>query len=146
MFDVGTSATNIVQLDATGKLPAVDGSQLTNLPGGGTPAPQSVMVLKSNVDTDTFTKASPLLIPWNLEKYKDAGFSHSNTTNNTRAIVTSEGTYQISGRLRIFSTTAQSVQPTIKIYINGVVQNWSLDSGYIRNAGGSSDYWHLEFT
>ena len=114
--------------------------------GGGTPAPMAVMVLKSNVDTDTFTKASPLLIPWNLEKYKDAGFSHSNTTNNTRAIVTSAGTYQISGRLRIFSPTAQRVQPTIKIYINGAVQNWSLDSGYIRNAGGSSDYWTLEFT
>jgi hypothetical protein len=30
--DVGTIANKIVQLDATGKLPAVDGSQLTNLP------------------------------------------------------------------------------------------------------------------
>jgi len=31
--DVGTSASNVVQLDGTAKLPAVDGSQLTNLPG-----------------------------------------------------------------------------------------------------------------
>jgi len=30
-FDVGTSANNVVQLDGTGKLPAVDGSQLTNI-------------------------------------------------------------------------------------------------------------------
>ena len=30
--DVGTSAGNVVQLDADSKLPAVDGSQLTNLP------------------------------------------------------------------------------------------------------------------
>jgi hypothetical protein len=30
--DVGTSASNVVQLDGTAKLPAVDGSQLTNLP------------------------------------------------------------------------------------------------------------------
>jgi hypothetical protein len=30
--DVGTSANNVVQLDGTAKLPAVDGSQLTNLP------------------------------------------------------------------------------------------------------------------
>lgn len=37
--DVGTTANKIVQLDGTAKLPAVDGSQLTNLPGGGgTPA------------------------------------------------------------------------------------------------------------
>jgi len=33
-LDVGTSANNIVQLDGTAKLPAVDGSQLTNLPSG----------------------------------------------------------------------------------------------------------------
>ena len=32
--DVGTSASNVVQLDGTAKLPAVDGSQLLNLPGG----------------------------------------------------------------------------------------------------------------
>jgi hypothetical protein len=33
--NVGTGANQIVQLDGTAKLPAVDGSQLTNLPGGG---------------------------------------------------------------------------------------------------------------
>ncbi|MEO7991916.1 MAG: hypothetical protein ABI663_20340, partial [Chryseolinea sp.] len=32
--DVGTTAGKIVQLDGTGKLPAVDGSQLINLPSG----------------------------------------------------------------------------------------------------------------
>ena len=34
-LDVGTSANNVVQLDGTSRLPAVDGSQLTNLPSGG---------------------------------------------------------------------------------------------------------------
>lgn len=33
--DVGTTANKIVQLDTSGKLPAIDGSQLTNLPIGG---------------------------------------------------------------------------------------------------------------
>lgn len=33
--DVGTTANKLVQLDASGKLPAVDGSQLTNLPSSG---------------------------------------------------------------------------------------------------------------
>ena len=32
---VGTSANNVVQLDASSRLPAVDGSQLTNLPASG---------------------------------------------------------------------------------------------------------------
>jgi hypothetical protein len=38
--NVGTSASNVVQLDGSAKLPAVDGSQLTGLPGrlvAGTP-------------------------------------------------------------------------------------------------------------
>ena len=34
-LSAGTAAANLVQLDGSGKLPAVDGSALTNLPGGG---------------------------------------------------------------------------------------------------------------
>lgn len=34
-FNVGPNPNNIVQLDGAGKLPAADGSQLLNLPGGG---------------------------------------------------------------------------------------------------------------
>ena len=34
-LDVGTSANNIVQLDGSARLPAVNGSQLTNLPASG---------------------------------------------------------------------------------------------------------------
>ena len=34
-LNVGTSASQVVQLDGSAKLPAVDGSQLTNLPSGG---------------------------------------------------------------------------------------------------------------
>jgi len=33
--DTGTSANNVVQLDGSSRLPAVDGSQLTNLPASG---------------------------------------------------------------------------------------------------------------
>jgi hypothetical protein len=47
--DTGTSANNVVQLDGTAKLPAVDGSQLTNL---------SVSLSKSLV-TPTFTGTPP---------------------------------------------------------------------------------------
>lgn len=35
LVDTGTTANKVVKLDGTGKLPAVDGSQLTNLPAGG---------------------------------------------------------------------------------------------------------------
>lgn len=36
-LDVGTSAGNVVQLDGSGALPAVDGSNLTGIAAGGTP-------------------------------------------------------------------------------------------------------------
>ena len=44
-LDVGTSANNLVQLDSSSKLPAVDGSQLTNLP-----APSDARVFCGAVD------------------------------------------------------------------------------------------------
>jgi len=50
-LDVGTSATNVVQLDGSARLPAVDGSQLTNLPSAGIPA---------------LTSASPTSSPYNI--------------------------------------------------------------------------------
>lgn len=34
-LNAGTGANNVVQLDGSGRLPAIDGSQLTNLPSGG---------------------------------------------------------------------------------------------------------------
>jgi hypothetical protein len=37
VLDVGTSAGNVVQLDGSGALPAVDGSNLTGITAGGTP-------------------------------------------------------------------------------------------------------------
>lgn len=43
--NVGTSANNVVALDGTGKLPAVDGSQLTNLPNSGGGVYSSVTLL-----------------------------------------------------------------------------------------------------
>ncbi len=50
-LDVGTNANNVVQLDGTGKLPAVDGSQLTNLPpGGGTSFADNVFRIQDNTD------------------------------------------------------------------------------------------------
>ena len=45
--NVGTSAGNVVQLDGSAKLPAVDGSQLTNLPAASIPASTHVALFNS---------------------------------------------------------------------------------------------------
>lgn len=49
---VGTGANNLLQLDGSSKLPAVDGSQLTNLPGGDMVA---VTVVTSSSDISLST-------------------------------------------------------------------------------------------
>ena len=115
--------------------------------GGGTPSALPIMVLKSNAaDAGFGPTIGSLIVPWNLETYKDTGFSHSNTTNTTRAIVDNDGTYLIQGRLRIFNSVNQRAQPIVNILKNGVLLQGALDSSYIRNASGASDYWTLNFT
>jgi len=138
--------SGIVYNSTTKKMNQYNGSDWEEVGSSQTPEALPVIVLKSDDNTNTFSINSPLKLPWNVEKYKDSGFTHSNTTNNTRLIVDDEGTYQFSGRIRVYNGLSQRVQPTLKIYINGVVQNWSLDSGYIRNSGNASDFWTLEFT
>ena len=74
-YTVGTAAGNLVQLNASGQLPAVSGALLTNLPGGG-----SALVEKSaNVtnptagppadydnEIDYFFESSTFVAAWGL--------------------------------------------------------------------------------
>ena len=55
-LDVGTTANNVVQLDASARLPAVDASQLINLPSGATQLSDL-----SDVNTSTATNRNVLI-------------------------------------------------------------------------------------
>jgi hypothetical protein len=112
----------------------------------GTSQPLPIIALTSTDNSSTFTEASPLIISWDVESEKDTGFSHSNSTNNSRITVSDNSTYQFGGALRIFNNSDQRIQPLPKLRIDGVVQDIAVDSGYIRNSGSASDYWSLEFT
>lgn len=60
-LNVGTGANNIVQLDGTAKLPAVNGSQLTNLPGSNPAVNAHVILLDqkaSATEGGTFTSGA----------------------------------------------------------------------------------------
>lgn len=50
------TANKLVRLDSDGKLPAIDGSQLTNLPGGGSSEPPTNMVTTDTTQTITGLK------------------------------------------------------------------------------------------
>lgn len=51
LLDTGTNANQIVELDGSAKLPAVDGSQLTNLPSSGTFASGSISGSSTSMST-----------------------------------------------------------------------------------------------
>jgi len=74
--NVGTGANNVVQLDASSRLPAVDGSQLTNLPA----APVTSVNGQTGVVTGLLEAAN------NLSDVANAGTSRTNLGLGTAAV------------------------------------------------------------
>jgi hypothetical protein len=56
---IGTAAGNVIALDGTGKLPAVDGSQLTNLPGGPGGASSAVRIDSTSTANTVYVGKAP---------------------------------------------------------------------------------------
>ena len=101
---------------------------------------QPIIDLTSTDTSTTIIQATPTVLSWVVERAKDSGLTHDNITNNSRIIVDDDGTYQILGNIRMFST-AQRCQFVARVLIDGAIQAQPYGSGYIRNAGTSSDYW-----
>ena len=103
--------------------------------------PLKIINLTSTDTSSTFTRASPLICPWDVETYKDAGFTHSTSIANTKITIVDDGTYQIAASIRVYDATDQRAQTVAKILINGSALPQLFGSSYIRNSGNSSDYW-----
>ena len=74
--DVGTTANKIVQLDGSGRLPALDGSQLTNLPSSG-----GSSTLTGLTDTNISSAIGGQHLQWNGSNWENTfNFSSSGTT------------------------------------------------------------------
>jgi hypothetical protein len=67
-LDVGTSASNVVQLDGSARLPAVDGSQLTNLPSASAASETvaGVIEIATDAEATAATATDKALVPSNL--------------------------------------------------------------------------------
>jgi hypothetical protein len=111
-----------------------------NITISGTVEPLPICVLSSTNSGLTATQSTPAIFPWDVETEKDTGFTHSNSTNNTRLTVVADGTYQIQANIRMFSSQ-QRAQFVGRYLIDGVIQSMPLGSSYIRNNGTSSDFW-----
>lgn len=113
LLNVGTGANQVVQLDGTAKLPAVDGSQLTNLPvGGGGPGGLASVktrtirftsgIILNNTSGTWFTDSGGVLgrldvataQPLDGSSFMGADVT-IDTVNNTFTIV-NDGTYEVS--------------------------------------------------
>jgi len=106
---------------------------------------QPIIDLTSTDTSTTIIQATPTVLSWDVERAKDSGLTHDNITNNSRIVVDDNGTYQILGNIRMFST-AQRCQFVARVLIDGVIQTQPYGSGYIRNNGTSSDYWSCVVT
>jgi len=88
-LDVGTSATNVVQLDGSARLPAVDGSQLTNLPSGA-----STLGALTDVDVTGAVNTNVLKYNSTSGNWEDGAVAYSEVTGTpTLATVATTGAY-----------------------------------------------------
>tara|TARA_R110002020_G_scaffold65330_1_gene172564 strand:+ start:8191 stop:9492 length:1302 start_codon:yes stop_codon:yes gene_type:complete len=142
---VNTAKVSFPEAPIDGKQYARKDAAWEEVAASGTSEPLHIIVLNSTDDTQVFNRASPYTIEWDLEKEKDSAFTHSNTTNNSIIEINDSSTYSFAGNIRIFNGTDQRTQPTVKLIIDGTLQDWNLASGYIRNAGNASDFWTFDF-
>ncbi|MDB4526306.1 hypothetical protein N9180_01820, partial [Akkermansiaceae bacterium] len=86
-LDVGTGASNVVQLDGTGKLPAIDGSQLTNLPS-------SSLALDDLTDVTITSASTGEVLRYDGSEWVDAQLAYSDLSGTpTLATVATTGAY-----------------------------------------------------
>ena len=84
---LGTAANNIVQLTAAAKLPAVDGSLLTNTPAGGKVL-QQVHAVTSAVATGTTAMVADDTIPQNTEGNEAITLAITPTSASSKLLIT----------------------------------------------------------
>lgn len=77
-LNTGTSAGNVVALDGTGRLPAVDGSQLTGLPPGG------VTSIALSAPSGFSVSGSPITTSGTLSLSFDTGYSLPTTAKQSQ--------------------------------------------------------------
>lgn len=75
--DVGTTANDVVQLDGSARLPAVDGSQLTNLPtaSDASETTKGIIEIATNAEATAATATDKALVPSNISSISLSSFN-----------------------------------------------------------------------
>ena len=120
-LDVGTSANNVVQLNGSAQLPAVDGSQLTNLPGSPKPnvtvsSPSTNQTLSApsvNEEAYIYTPSTAIIVNLVAAATCTSGFKYQIKNRSTNAItINPNGSETIDGALT-FSLSTQEASVTL---------------------------------
>ena len=134
--NVGTGANQLVQLDANAKLPAVDGSQLTNVSSGesNNPSFSSRLSAAQSVSDNVLTK-----VAFNTTDFATSGTYNTSSYRFTPAVA---GNYQFMIQIVGNSLDSSNLHAmVIKLYkngsplsshVDGVACNWS--NNYILQA------------
>ena len=128
LLDVGTGANNVVQLDGSARLPAVDGSQLTNLPSGG----------GGVTDTECFTPTESPAWVWNLgsrfaggEGFSAQGspvLNYSRCGYYTNEDQTGNANYLLLGDADVGRPASYTIITAVRIK-SGAAAHWLFGSG-----------------
>ncbi|MFK5855286.1 MAG: hypothetical protein QM503_04080 [Bacteroidota bacterium] len=91
-------ASGINTMNFEGAVTVVDeGNNKATITVSASTAVEEFIQLSSNNSLDLNNLVTPIVIPWDVELFKDiAAFSHSNTTNSSRIIVLHDGLYEIN--------------------------------------------------
>ena len=131
--DVGTAANKIVQLDGTAKLPAIDGSQLTNLPN-----PTTSTVLSGFVTGADSTVTNTDTVETSIEKLQgQIGGNNTDISTNATAIAGKEPTLTKGNLTEATSSVLTITGGTTAVIGTGasieVKQSNTTTSGYLSN-------------
>ena len=137
-LDVGTSASNVVQLDGTGKLPAVDGSQLTNLPS-------SSLALDDLTDVTITGAATGEVLRYDGAEWVDAQLAYSDLSGTpTLATVATTGAYSdLSGTPTLGTAAALDVGTSASnvVQLDGTGKLPAVDGSQLTNLPGGDAFY-----
>jgi hypothetical protein len=102
-----------------------NGTDWVSLTGGGSGGPLSILAIQAydNTGGTDLNTSTPTAVPWDAETKKDAGFTHSNVSNNTRIYLDEPGWYKVSYNVSGINQSANRNTIFCQVRMNGTTYN-----------------------
>lgn len=147
-LNVGTSANNVVQLDGSARLPAVDGSQLTGISGGSVAGSNTQVIYNASgafagdsgmtydASTDRLTVAGGIIAgDWSPPSNSTTAVSIWNAARSTRVMAVDT----TNGRIAINTDTASHRLTILDVSNSSAVRLHTGTGGFYIRSGAAAD-------